>query len=762
MTGPGKYTETEQERVLSELQRLRQENDLLRSLHDREINSIRETSETLDFLRSAIQNIPDSLALINSEGHFIDFSIQVNKMLGYSREELLSMSVSDIDPLYPADAWLDFTKRVKEAGSLTFESLFKNKEGRFIPVEIMTNAFMHNGEEYYLGYVHDISERKRVEIALQLEKDNFRSTLDESPLGIRIAALDGETIYANKALLNIFDYSNIEEFRNASINDRYTLESYDQALARKQQRINGDLSITNYEISIVRKNGEVRYLQVFRKSVLWNGIRQFLVIYNDITKARIAEQALRENENRYRTLFEDSLVGILLADARGRPIHANLAFARMFGYDNPGILYSEVDNVKMFYGHEEEMATSLMALQQKGSFDPREIDAVRRNGNHFPVLISANEVKDSDGNHLYYQATHIDLTERRIAEENLKTASFYARNLIEASLDPLMTVNADGKIMDINMATARITGVDREKLLGSDLTEYFTDPEEARRAYTIAFSEGTVRDYPLIVKNINGEVREVLFTATIFKDVKGDVVGVFASVHDITDFRKIEEELRKSKEMLEKINKYENDIRENERELISREIHDELGQSLTALKLDLGRMKNYTKDFPEAEKSLDDMVQLVSGTIKNVQRISADLRPGILDDLGLVSAIEWYCDEFEKRTGIKCTLNLNNLLYSDPRVNLTFFRILQETLTNVIRHARATSVWVELVQSDEITSLKVIDNGTGISENALHSSKSLGLISMNERVKQFNGSIEIKAGSDYGTSVIIAIPHNKI
>jgi signal transduction histidine kinase len=231
---------------------------------------------------------------------------------------------------------------------------------------------------------------------------------------------------------------------------------------------------------------------------------------------------------------------------------------------------------------------------------------------------------------------------------------------------------------------------------------------------------------------------------------------VFAS--DINERKQAEEEIRKSKKLLEDLHKHLNEMIENERASISREIHDQIGQSLTALKLDLNRMHKDISTNPEAVAKLESMVELVSNTIKDVQRISSDLRPGILDELGLVSAIEWYCDEFEERTGIKCNLKLDDSDYSDSQINLTFFRVLQETLTNVIRHAKASSVSIKLHQLVKGVTMTIQDNGIGIPEEKLKSIKSLGLISMRERVKQFNGTIDISSKKDNGTKLVIFIP----
>jgi PAS domain S-box-containing protein len=146
-----------------------------------------------------------------------------------------------------------------------------------------------------ISYEKDIKERKQAEEALNLEKENFRHSLNDSPLGIRIVTHEGNTIYANQTILNYYGYDSLEELQKTSLKKRYTLESYEEAQKRKHQREHGDLSDTNYEICIVRKNGEIRHLQVFRKIVLWDGISQFQIIYDDITGRKKAEEEIKKS-----------------------------------------------------------------------------------------------------------------------------------------------------------------------------------------------------------------------------------------------------------------------------------------------------------------------------------------------------------------------------------------------------------------------------------------------------------------------------------
>ena len=200
-----------------------------------------------------------------------------------------------------------------------------------------------------------------------------------------------------------------------------------------------------------------------------------------------------------------------------------------------------------------------------------------------------------------------------------------------------------------------------------------------------------------------------------------------------------------------------NEVLENERASISREIHDQIGQSLTALKLDLNSMHTYINSYPEAKAKLKVMIELVSNTIKDVQRISSDLRPGILDDLGLAAAIEWYSDEFEMRTGVRCSLKLDYSIFDDSQKNLVFFRCLQEALTNVIRHAKASFVTIKLNRTQKGTTLAIQDDGIGITREKVESARSLGLIGMRERVKQFGGEIDFSSKKGKGRPSVTTV-----
>ena len=597
----------------------------------------------------------------------------------------------------------------------------------------------------------------------QHELENFKVRFQRYfnlPLhGIAITSPQKEWIDFNDRTCAILGYSREELVRLKWSEITYP-EDLPMETAQFERLLSGQMEQYTIDKRFVSRGGEIVWTSIAMGCVYkQDGSPDYIVAYmEDITSRKLAEHSLKESESRYRSLFENSLIGICLNELNGRIIRTNKAFARIFGYNNEKTLLSEVQNVNMLYKDPDKRKKIVWIFRKHGFVDTAEIEAIKRDGTPFFVLASISGVKTDTEIQSYLQATVIDITERKMMEKELKAASLYTRSLIEASLDPFITINADGKITDVNLATENITGLKREQLIGSDFAEFFTQPEKARIGYNTVFVKGMVRDYPLTILNQNGRKREVLYNATLFRNKDGEVQGVFAAARDITDRKKMESEMRKSRELLENLNLRLQQIREDERKVISREIHDELGQSLTALKLDLNMLSPYLQNNPEALVKLESMVGLLSNTIMDVQRIASVLRPQILDDLGLVPAIEWYCEEFENRSRIKCSMDLCEINSPDPRISLTFFRILQETLTNVIRHSKASEVDVILKKSEKGISLSIKDNGIGIPKNKIKSKHSLGLLSMNERVKQMGGKINILSGKGTGTKLTTFIP----
>src|SRR5258706_8504201 len=238
----------------------------------------------------------------------------------------------------------------------------------------------------------------------------------------------------------------------------------------------------------------------------------------------------------------------------------------------------------------------------------------------------------------------------------------------------------------------------------------------------------------------------------VVPEVLKSKVSVFVELH-----RK-SERLRESEDKLRRLAAHLISVREEERAHIAREIHDELGQVLTGLKMEVAWLAKRLKERALIEKT-DSMGKLIDSTVQTVRKIATGLRPEMLDDMGLIAAVGWQAKEFQKRTGIRCRVKLPpEGAKLDIDVSTTMFRIFQEILTNIARHSRATRVDIELGVGAERVTLDVADNGVGISDSDLSGKKSLGLLGMHERALLFGGEVRISGSTGHGTRVSVSIP----
>jgi len=225
--------------------------------------------------------------------------------------------------------------------------------------------------------------------------------------------------------------------------------------------------------------------------------------------------------------------------------------------------------------------------------------------------------------------------------------------------------------------------------------------------------------------------------------------------------RRAVQQLRESHEQLRALSVHLQTVREDERTRIAREVHDELGQALTGLKLDLSRLGHQQLGVPKSHTGkIKSLVARIDAIIQTVRRIATELRPGILDDLGLVAAIEWQANDFQSRTGIECVARTSvpEKPVLSAELNTAFFRIFQETLTNVIRHADASRVEVQLKKETGHVVLEVRDNGRGITDAEICGAESLGVRGMRERAALLGGEVAIRGAPREGTTVTVWIP----
>lgn len=293
-------------------------------------------------------------------------------------------------------------------------------------------------------------------------------------------------------------------------------------------------------------------------------------------------------------------------------------------------------------------------------------------------------------------------------------------------------------------------------IIGVIITRIVIYPLNKVRLVVEKFSKGDLlyRDKELI-KNEFG-----LLVSTLYDMGEKILQNTQLLQDEIGERKKIEEELKISEEKLRNLSMHLQSVREEERKVIAREIHDELGQSLNTIKLRLSIIKDDFEISDNRSNSLNEIILYINSTIQSVKKLISQLRPQLLDDLGLVAAIEWHTREFQKNAKIACNLNINpQSIVIQPEKAISIFRIFQETLTNIARHAEASQVEIMLSQKPEHVELVVVDNGKGISKEEIGNSKSFGIIGMRERVNYWKGELIIDNNVNGGTKIIVKIPN---
>ncbi|MFB0515404.1 MAG: PAS domain S-box protein [Candidatus Neomarinimicrobiota bacterium] len=351
---------------------------------------------------------------------------------------------------------------------------------------------------------------------------------------------------------------------------------------------------------------------------------------------------------------------------------------------------------------------------------------------------------------------------RKRVEEELRASELKFRLLFHQVPMGVFQSTPSGRLLTVNPALMKMLGYDTEEEM-SDLDiarDLYANPEDRKFVTRELEKTGELRNIELLLKRRDGTDITALENAYTVRDAQGKVKYYEGTLTDITELKRAEDQLRESREQLRSLSAHLQSVREDERTQIAREIHDELGQELTALKMDLSWLKSkLRKDQQPLEEKANAMGELSNSMIQTVKRITSELRPAILDDLGVAAAIDWELGEFHKRTGIKCDLKLEpEDIVLDPDRSTAVYRIFQETLTNVSRHAQASTVTVTLRLRRKKLNLEIGDDGVGISEEQITNSRSLGLIGMHERAVQFGGEVRIEGREGQGTTVSVTIP----
>jgi len=458
-------------------------------------------------------------------------------------------------------------------------------------------------------------------------------------------------------------------------------------------------------------------------------------------------------------LFDLSPIAFYTLDRRARICELNATGAQFLGFP-PAWLIGRSFVVFVAKSHLQRFLDSLREPIRDSETRTIEIDLIVENRRQ-PVQISLTT--SVAGSSVFHRLIVIDRTEVENTEKLLQAALANWRSLVHSAPDTIMTVEMGGRISFINKP---IWGYSATALVGTSILDYIGDLEKPKLQQCLdeAFRRG--KRTACEISGINGDWAkwyQLSFGSPhSYRLNRGRGLTTTATtvlIREISENKRTEETLRLTGEQLRDFAARVEAIREEERTRVAREIHDELGQALTVLKLDLSWLRSRTSRSPQSQKRLKSMIRQVDDTLETVRRIASELRPSVLDNLGLLPAIEWQVSEFRKRTRIRTEL-LSNADSIDVSMegSVAVFRAVQEALTNIIRHAKASRVQVRLDRSDYALRISISDNGIGMSQTVQGDLKSMGIVGMKERISRIGGDFRIFSETGKGTRLEIVVP----
>jgi len=643
--------------------------------------------------------------------------------------------------------------------------------------------YLHHPEPQEMEFVNVAThlasiaiERARSEEKLRLSEAKFRALTEKSSEGISLVGSDGAFIYTSPAAERIHGY-NCQEVVGTLAQDR--IHPDDWLMLKQRLDSIGDTpgASSSAQYRVKHKNNSWVWIEATLTNMLQEpGVNAVVVNFRDISSRKLAEADLQASEELYRSLVSALDEGIVLLDSNLTVLACNASAERILGVSRDQLAgrtsldpswRTIYENGSDFPPESHPVAITLKTGKPCSSV----ILGVRRPDDSL-VWISINSqplFRQGEFEPYAVVASFTDITERKRAERALRESEEHYRLLFEHSFAGIARMSADGSLVACNDAMAQMFGCrSTEELLQADPSLFYFDLAEQRRLIDELMDKGSLKNREFLMKRIDGSPVWTLINASVFRHSEESDPMFEGVILDITERKQTEQQLQQVYQQSRTLLARLETIREEERIRISREIHDNLGQILTGLKLDFSWLeKRLARSSDEGlvrktSAKLTEIADLLEEAIQTVRDIATELRPSVLDTLGLRAAIHWQAKEFERRSGIHCVITLcrepGNL--SDDKAT-ALFRIFQEILTNITRHAKANRVKIELAESNGELLLTVRDNGVGITEEQRRNTKSLGLLGMRERAMIFGGSVTVKGEPKRGTTIQVTMPLDK-
>ncbi|MDP4238205.1 MAG: PAS domain S-box protein [Bacteroidota bacterium] len=702
----------------------------------------------------------------------------VSTLTGYSKEDLIdnrTISFNDlILPEYSDYLWKAWKKAVKnhetcrvEYRILTADHTEKWVWEQGIPI------FNNQGEVDALeGLIIDITERKNAEAALQNERLLLRTLIDNIPDTIYAKDLAGRKTLANKAEVQLLGADSEDDVLGKDDFEFYPTEFAENFRADDQEVIQTGIPDINTEGFIIDVKGKKHWLHS-SKLPLRNKDNQIIGVMGigrDITVRKEAEEALQRSEHFLRETQVISKLGTYSLSINSNIWSSSEVLDSIFGiasdFDKSfegwvSIIHPKWQNALKDY-------VLNYVIGKKKRFD-KKYKIIRKNDNQERWVHGLGElVLDQNNQPVSLIGTIQDITERELTTEALKNSEELHRSILNASPDAIVVVEMDGRIRMVSPAALTLYGCQTsEQLIGGQMFD-FISPEDRKRAQanSLLMFNGRLGSIEYQILRTDGTSFSAEVNGDIIWDSNHQPNGMVFIIRDSTERKESEESLKSSQLELKEFASHLQSVREEEKIQLAREIHDELGQILIAIKIDLGMMKqNVIKSIKKADAeniliNFENLFGLVDNTLNTTRRIMTDLRPEVLHLIGFVEAVKLYINNFKERYQISCLFeNSTSALKLNSQQSVALYRILQESLTNIAKHSKASNVKIKLFFESEHFVMVVNDNGVGFKIPPRNKPNSYGLLGMKERVYLLDGKLSISSQPDEGTTIKVKVPY---
>lgn len=528
-----------------------------------------------------------------------------------------------------------------------------------------------------------------------------------------------------------------------------TYNAFTQAMATQQYVSNTD----HYEP-----------LNLWQENHIYPSPDGLSIFIRDISYRMKSENELKASEQKYRFLFDNNPLPMWMLSLPERQFLAvNNSAVEHYGYSHEEFLSMNASDIRP--ADEVDKFNDSLKILRPGIYNAGVWRHLKKDGSIISVEILAHNTM-FDGKAARLIAAN-DVTERLRTEQALRQSEEVNRLIMSSSLNAIVCMDLDGKIIFWNRQAEKIFGWEKEEVIGRMLGETilpveFRDRQRASLQKYLDTGTSNLLNKLLEMTAINKDGDEFYIELAIVPVRENGNEFLCCFVQDITERKKSEEQLKQSHEQLRQLASHLQDVREEEQKRIAREVHDELGQQITGLKMDVAwiwKKIAATKVDISIEEKLKEMTSLLDSAVKTIRKIASELRPSILDDMGLVAALEWQSVEFQKRFQIPIEFTSSSQMPEvDSAIATGLFRLFQESLTNVARHSRATMVSAKLDMDEEKITLSIADNGKGFDTEQSGGRKTLGLLGMKERTLMMNGRLNFISAPGKGTTVSIVVP----